>query len=223
MGHQGVLCDPAYPIGQAWIIGAGHQFRTLQRVTAAGVQAGYSPTVLRFHVPVRLINGPTVLLSPWQVSHGPTEVRLCHGEGSCVRFRTLGLLGQLMCNRRSSCRTCSQLQALAPIGFVTLKRRLVLKRGPHGTEHKRRSTTASRTSLVTREAMNCVHGAGLWRPGVRFAFFQSSGKFKTMPLEQLVVFTPVRRSSALKLHAPSENMWEDRCPYPMLHQTPRRT
>ena len=142
------------------------------------------------------------------------SVRLCHGEGSCVRFRTLGLLGQPMCNRRSSCRTCLQLQALAPTGFVTPKRRPVLKRGPHGTEHKRRSTTASRISLVTREAMNCVHGAGLWRPGVRFAFIQSSGKFKTMPLEQLVVFTPVRRSSALQLHAPSENMCEDRCPYP---------
>ena len=62
--------------------------------------------------------------------------------------------------------------------------------------------------------MNCVHGSGLWRPRVRFASKQSAGKFKTMPLEQLVVFTPVLRSSALKLHAPSENMWEDRCPYP---------
>ena len=91
-------------------------------------------------------------------------MRLCHREGSCVRFRTLGLLGQPMCNRRSSCRTCLQLQALAPTRFAPPKRRPVLKRGPHGTKHKRRSTKASRISLKTREAANLP---GLWRPVVR--------------------------------------------------------
>jgi len=44
-----------------------------------------------------------------------------------------------------------------------------------------------------------------------------------MPIEHLVVFTPVRCSSAWQLHAPSEYMWEDRCPYPMPSQTPHRT
>ena len=85
-----------------------------------------------------------------------------------------------MCNRRSSCRTCLQVKALTPTRFVTPKRCPLLKRGPHGTTHKRRSTMASRMSLITREAMNCVHGAGLWRPVVRFALTQSSSKLSAV-------------------------------------------
>ena len=109
----------------------------------------------------RCLYGPTVLLSHWQVSHGPTAVRLCHREGSCVRFRTLRLLGQPMCDRRSFCRTCLQVQALAPTRNLPPARCLLLKRRPHGTKTQVEIDNGFTVSLVTREAINSVDGAGL--------------------------------------------------------------
>ena len=39
---------------------------------------------------------------------------------------------------------------------------------------------ASRISSIIREAMNCVHCAGLWRPVARFAHTRSSSKFSVV-------------------------------------------